>query len=64
MQLPEPSGPAEDALERSRLAVEIEGENEQAGVAELPAGARAQESADLINEAGLPPRGLLLERAE
>ena len=56
--------PAQDTPERSGLAVEVQRENEEACVAQLPACACTQESAKLIDEASVPPCGLLLERAK
>jgi hypothetical protein len=44
--------------------VNFQRENEEARVAQLPACARTQESAKLIDEASVPPGGLLLERAK
>lgn len=59
-----PLGPAQDTSERSGLAVKVQCENEEACVAQLPACTRTQESAELIDEASVPPCGLLLERAK
>ena len=56
--------PAQDFPEGPGLAVKVQRENEVAGVAQLPASARTQESAQLIDEAGVPPGSLLLERAK
>ena len=46
------------------MAVKVQRENEEACVAQFPACACTQESAKLIDEASVPPWGLLLERAE
>ena len=54
----------QDTLQGPGLAVEVQRENEEAGVAQLPARARAQELAKLIAEAGVPPCRLMLERAK
>jgi len=46
------------------LAVKVQRENEEACVAQFPACACTQESAKLIDEASVPPCGLLPERAK
>jgi len=50
--------------ERLGLAIEVQRENEEACAAQLPACARTQEPAQLIDEARVPPCGLPLEAAE